>query len=100
MAKVETHTCDDCGREAPRGHATSFPKAGWIGLFDSAPLAGFDFCSAACLAAWANRLSVSRLEVVITNRGEVDELEALLATPAATKPRKKAAPRRKPPDAS
>jgi hypothetical protein len=43
---------------------------------------------------------VSRLEVVITNRAEVDELEARFATPAATKPRNKAAPRRKPPDAS
>jgi hypothetical protein len=95
MAKVETHTCDDCGTEVPAGdrHTALSPARGWMVVMNE-HVHSSDFCSAACLAAWSARLAAKRLEVVVVNRAEVDELEALLAAPAASRPRKKPAPRK------
>jgi hypothetical protein len=63
--RVDTHTCDDCGTEAPEGHCSSFPRLGWIGLRDSASsVEPRDFCSAACLAAWSTGLAAERCEFV------------------------------------
>ena len=59
-----------------------------MGLRDSlGRLGGYDFYSSACLAAWARHLADERGETVVVDREEVDELEALLAVPAAPKPR-------------
>ena len=95
MARVETHTCDDCGTEVPAGerHTVLQPAHGWMVVMNER-VHSSDFCSAACLAAWAARLADKRGEVVVMNRAEVDELEALLAVPAAAKPHRKPSPRK------